>query len=76
MGAFSLWHIMVVVILAMMLFGRGRVSDLMGDVARGIKSFKRSMAEDDVTSAAAPRIGQRAALSAAPATARGATPEA
>lgn len=47
MGSFSFWHIMVVMLLAVLLFGRGKISDLMGDVAKGIKSFKKGMAEDD-----------------------------
>ena len=40
-------HIIVVVALVVLLFGRGKVSDLMGDVAKGIKSFKKGLAEDD-----------------------------
>ena len=47
MGTFSLWHIMLVLLLAVLLFGRGKISDLMGDVAKGIKSFKKGMAEDE-----------------------------
>lgn len=47
MGAFSLSHILVVALLALVLFGRGKVSELMGDLAKGIRSFKKSMAEDD-----------------------------
>ena len=47
MGSFSFWHIMVVLLLAVLLFGRGKISDLMGDVAKGIKSFKKGLAEDD-----------------------------
>jgi sec-independent protein translocase protein TatA len=43
----SLWQILVVVILLVLLFGRGKISGLMGDVAKGIKSFKKGMAEDD-----------------------------
>jgi sec-independent protein translocase protein TatA len=43
----SLWQILVVVILLVLLFGRGKISALMGDVAKGIKSFKKGMAEDD-----------------------------
>ncbi|RMF40646.1 MAG: twin-arginine translocase TatA/TatE family subunit [Alphaproteobacteria bacterium] len=42
----SIWQILIVVILAVLLFGRGKISALMGDVAKGIKSFKRGMAED------------------------------
>lgn len=41
------WQILVVVALVVLLFGRGKISDLMGDVAKGIKSFKKGMAEDD-----------------------------
>jgi sec-independent protein translocase protein TatA len=47
MGSFSIWHWLVVGILVMLLFGKGRFSDMMGDVAKGIKSFKKGMAEED-----------------------------
>ena len=40
------WQIAVVVILVVLLFGRGKISSLMGDVAKGIKSFKKGMATD------------------------------
>ena len=40
------WQIAVVVILVVLLFGRGKISSLMGDVAKGIKSFKKGMAQD------------------------------
>jgi sec-independent protein translocase protein TatA len=43
----SLWQILIVVVLLVLLFGRGKISALMGDVAKGIKSFKRGMAEDE-----------------------------
>ena len=42
----SIWQIMIVVVLLVLLFGRGKISALMGDVAKGIKSFKKGMAED------------------------------
>ena len=42
----SLWQIAVVIILVILLFGRGKISSLMGDVAKGIKSFKKGMASD------------------------------
>ena len=42
----SIWQIAVVVILVVLLFGRGKISSLMGDVAKGIKSFKKGMASD------------------------------
>lgn len=47
MGSVSIWHWIVVGIIVMLLFGRGKVSDLMGDVAKGIKSFKKGMADDE-----------------------------
>ena len=47
MGGFSLWHWLVVGILVLLLFGKGRFSDMMGDVAKGIKSFKKGMAEEE-----------------------------
>jgi sec-independent protein translocase protein TatA len=48
MGGLSIWHWLVVGALILILFGgRGRISDLMGDVARGIKSFRKGLADDD-----------------------------
>ena len=47
MGSFSIWHWMVVLLVVLLLFGSGKVSNLMGDVAKGIKSFKKNMAEPD-----------------------------
>ena len=43
----SWFQILIVVVLLVLLFGRGKISELMGDVAKGIKSFKKGMAEDD-----------------------------
>ena len=42
----GIWQIAIVVILVVLLFGRGKISSLMGDVAKGIKSFKKGMATD------------------------------
>ena len=47
MGSFSIWHWMVVLLVVLLLFGGGKVSSLMGDFAKGIKSFKKNMAEPD-----------------------------
>ena len=44
----SFWQIAVVVILVVLLFGRGKISSLMGDVAKGIKSFKKGMSSDEI----------------------------
>jgi sec-independent protein translocase protein TatA len=53
MGSFSIWHWMVVLMVVLLLFGGGKVSGLMGDFAKGIKAFKKNMAEDDDASMAA-----------------------
>ena len=47
MGGFSIWHWLIVGILVLLLFGKGRFSDMMGDVAKGIKSFKKGISEED-----------------------------
>ncbi|HUN38655.1 MAG TPA: twin-arginine translocase TatA/TatE family subunit [Acetobacteraceae bacterium] len=46
MGEFSIWHWMVVLLVVLLLFGGGKVSGLMGDLAKGIKAFKQNMADD------------------------------
>ena len=48
MGALSIWHILLVAVVVLLLFGRGRMSDFMGDFANGIKMFKKGL-QDDVT---------------------------
>ena len=48
MGTFSMWHILILALIALVLFGgRGKVSDLMGDFGRGINSFKKGLADPD-----------------------------
>ena len=47
MGATSIWHWIILLLIVVLLFGRGKISEIMGDVAKGIKSFKQGMAEDD-----------------------------
>ncbi len=51
------WQIAIVVVLVVLLFGRGKISDLMGDVAKGIKSFKKGMKDptQDQTDSAPPQ---------------------
>ena len=57
MGAFSIWHVALVVVVLVVLFGgRGKISGLMGDTAKGIKAFKKGMKEDDDTPAASKTI--------------------
>ena len=47
MGSFSIWHWLVVLVIVLLVFGRGKIPELMGDMAKGIKSFKKGMADDD-----------------------------
>jgi sec-independent protein translocase protein TatA len=48
MGGLSIWHWMIFLVVALLLFGgSGKISSIMGDVAKGIKSFKKGMSEDD-----------------------------
>ena len=48
MGAFSGWHMLLLMVVALLVFGgSGKISSIMGDVAKGIKSFKKGMSEDD-----------------------------
>ena len=56
MGGLSIWHWLIVGILVLLLFGKGRFSDMMGDVAKGIKSFKKGMTEEDEAPKPAPQI--------------------
>lgn len=65
MGSFSLMHWVLVVLVIVLLFGGGRISSLMGDVAKGIKAFKKGMSDDDGGDAA-PRPVNRIEGQAAP----------
>jgi sec-independent protein translocase protein TatA len=55
MGGLSIWHWLVVLVVALLLFGRGKISELMGDAAKGIKAFKKGMAEDEDEVKSAPK---------------------
>ncbi len=56
MGSFSLVHWVILILVVMLLFGRGRISDLMGDFAKGINSFKKGLAEGDTPPAPPPQV--------------------
>ena len=56
MGSFSIWHWLIVLLIVLVLFGRGRVAEIMGDFGKGIKSFKAGMNEDEVKPGAAPKV--------------------
>ncbi len=47
MGGVGIWNILIIVALLVILFGRGKISQLMGDVAKGVKSFKKGISEDE-----------------------------
>ena len=49
MGSLSIWHWIIVIAVVLLLFGRGKISELMGDVAQGIKAFKKGMSEDETS---------------------------
>ena len=72
MGSFSIWHWMLFGAVALLLFGgKGKISDLMGDVAKGVKSFKKGLADDDEAKPAPtvqPRGRSRTASASTPTT--------
>ena len=47
MGGFSLWHILIFAVIVLLLFGGNRFSNMMGDVAKGLKSFKQGLADEE-----------------------------
>jgi len=51
MGGLSIWHWIIVVLVVLLLFGRGKISEMMGDMAKGIKAFKKGMSDDDTAAA-------------------------
>ena len=72
MGSFSMWHWLIVLAIVLLLFGRGKIPELMGDVAKGIKAFKKGMAEDETPPPAAqqpadPKVIDQTAQTAQPA---------
>ena len=61
MGTFSIWHWLVVLVVVLVLFGGGgKISRLMGDFGKGLKSFKKGMKEDDVAEDDAAKEAPRA----------------
>ncbi len=65
MGTMSIWHWVILLLIVVLLFGSGKISAIMTDVAKGIKSFKKGMAEDDEPAAAKgidhkPGVGDKA----------------
>lgn len=54
MGSLSIWHWLIVLVIVLLLFGKGKISDVMGDMAKGVKSFKKGLADDDDETPAKP----------------------
>ena len=61
MGGFSLWHILIFAVIVLLLFGGNRFSNMMGDVAKGLKSFKKGMSDEDEAAQQRPPEPQPAA---------------
>lgn len=63
MGSLSIWHWLIVLVVVLLLFGRGKIPELMGDMAKGIKSFKKGMNDDEtaenVTPTTPPTVDHR-----------------
>ncbi len=68
MGSFSIWHWAVVLLVVLLLFGSGKISGLMGDLATGIKSFKKNMKEDETEASMAADAAKPAGTIQGPAT--------
>jgi sec-independent protein translocase protein TatA len=56
MGFGSVWHWLLVLVVLLLLFGAGKISGLMGDLAKGIKSFKKVMAESEIEPTPTPEV--------------------
>jgi sec-independent protein translocase protein TatA len=66
MGSFSIWHwLIVIAVIAVLFGGRGKLTNVMGDFAKGIKAFKQGMRDDETAQADPPKVtGQQSAGSA------------
>ena len=58
MGGFSMWHWIIVALVILVLFGRSKISETMGDFGKGFKSFKKGLSDDDTPAAPAPPTQQ------------------
>jgi sec-independent protein translocase protein TatA len=67
MGFSSIWHWVIVLLIVLILFGRGRIAEMMGDFGKGISSFKKGLNETEDTAAKAARIEPPAAPGETPA---------
>ena len=66
MGGFSAWHWIIVALVVLVLFGRGKISETMGDFGKGIKSFKKGLGEEERAAPPAPPPAPPPQIAAAP----------
>lgn len=73
MGSFSIWHWLIVLVIVLLLFGAGKLPNVMGDIAKGVKAFKAGLKDEDeaqppaATTAQTPAQAPPAAINPAPA---------
>ncbi len=60
MGSFSIWHWLIVLVVVLLLFGRGKIPELMGDMAKGIRNFRKGMGEEEAETEANRTVEHRA----------------
>lgn len=60
MGSFSIWHWLIVLVVVLLLFGRGKIPELMGDMAKGIRNFRKGMGEEEESTEDAKTVEHKA----------------
>ena len=65
MGSFSIWHWLIVLVIVLLLFGAGKIPKLMGDMAKGVKAFKKGLADEEADKPASDSAQQIDASTAA-----------
>ncbi|MFV3077527.1 twin-arginine translocase TatA/TatE family subunit [Niveispirillum fermenti] len=56
MGAMSLWHWIIVLVVVLLVFGAGKLPNVMGDMAKGVKAFKKGMRDEDAAPESDPKL--------------------
>lgn len=64
MGSFSIWHWLIVLVIVLLLFGAGKIPKLMGDMAKGVKAFKKGLNEEDEAAAQSAKPADAAKIEA------------
>ncbi len=68
MGSFSIWHWLIVLVIVLLLFGAGKIPKLMGDMAKGVKAFKKGLQDEEESQGGAQQASQIDSQPAAKAT--------